>query len=202
LADSRVLLRTDNDGRFSGVLPSGEDVAVATFSKDGYGRYTIGASLDRDYVLRQNFRWDRVVGLPYEEKDKLDRDVQELLASENWLTDENLLAVVFKYQRDLRPALRRRIPDAHVGAAARDWLELLDDPSDRDLFARGRRYAPDRKIEATDLVEAFQATARLRNFNSSRPEPMIDIDLIALTPDLDCALIQCGINRVAMTGIT
>jgi hypothetical protein len=202
LADSRIVLRTDREGRFSGVLPSGEDVAVATFSKDGYGRYTISASLDRDYVLRQHFRWDRVVGLPYEEKDKLDRDVRELLASENWLTDENLLGVVFKYQRDLRPALRRLIRDPHVGAAARDWLELLDDPSDKDLFAKGRPYVPDRKVEADDLVEAFQATARLRNFNSSRPEPMFDIDLIALTTDLDCALIQCGINRVAMTGIT
>ncbi len=128
--------------------------------------------------------------------------MRELLASDDWLIDEKLLGLVFKHQQHLRPALRRLIRDAYVGARARDWLDLLDDPSDMDLFPKGRRYVPENKVEATDLVEAFQATARLRNFGSSSPQPMIDIDLIAFTPDLARALIQCGINRVAFTGIT
>ena len=37
--------------------------------------------------------------------------------------------------------------DAHVGARARDWLDLLDDPGDIDLFPKGRRYAPKKEVK-------------------------------------------------------
>jgi hypothetical protein len=203
LVDPWIILKTGNDGRFCGVLTSGTDIVAASFSKDGYGGYTTGVSPKGEYVLKRKFDWGRVLWLPYEEESKLDRNMQELLSSDDWSAcDEKLLGVVFEHQRDLRPALRRLISDAHVGAQARDWLELLGDPADSDLYPKGRRYAPQKKVEETDLVEALRSTARLRNFFSSCPKPMLDIDLIAFTPDLDRAFVQCGINRVALTGIT
>ncbi len=113
-----------------------------------------------------------------------------------------LRGLLFEHQGKIRPALRRLIRDPHVGEAARDWLDLMGDPGDRDLFAKGRQYAPKKEVKETDLIEALKATARLRNFNTSAPEPRIGIDFIAFTENLDRALIQCGINRAAMTGIT
>jgi hypothetical protein len=202
LAGSRIVVRTGDDGRFSGILSSGREDCVITFSNDRYGRYSTGGSPNREFVLRHRFDWGKAPLLPFEEGDKLDRDVRELLASEDWFADaEKLLGLIFKHQVDLRPVLRRLIGDARVGPKARDWLELLDDPADRDVFPRGRRYAPDKVVKETDLVEALQETARLKNI-SLTPQPTIDIDFIAFTPGLDRALIQCGINRVALTGIT
>ena len=52
------------------------------------------------------------------------------------------------------------------------------------------------------MIEALKATARLRNFFTSTREPRITIDFISFTSDLDRVLIQCGINRVGLTGIT
>jgi hypothetical protein len=94
------------------------------------------------------------------------------------------------------------IRDSHVGTSARDWLDLLDHSGDRDLFVKGRQYAPKKEVKETDLIEALKATVCQRNFFTKAPEPSIRIDFIVLTRDLDQVLIQCGINQAAMTCFT
>ena len=178
--------------------------AVISFEKDGYGTFSTIASSGREFILNRKVDWDEASDLPYQHGDKLDLGVREILASQEWEVPEDgkLLDLLFGPQEKFQPALRRLIRDTHVGAKARDWLDLLGDPGDRDLFPEGRRYAPKKEVKETDFIEALRATARQRNFFSSAPEPLIEIDFIKFTDGLDRALIQCGINRVAMTGIT
>jgi hypothetical protein len=199
-----TVLRTGADGRFSGPLPSGDDDAVISFQKDGYGEFSTIARSGREFILKRKVDWDEASDLPYEEGDKLELGLREVLASEEWATpgDGKLIDLLFRHPETLRPALRRLSRDAHVGAEARDWLDLLGDPGDLDLFPKGRRFAPKKQVRETDLVEALEAAARQRHFNSSAPEPSIEVDFIAFTKRLDRALVQCGINRAAMTGIT
>jgi hypothetical protein len=193
-------LRTGEDGRYSGSLPTADD-AWLIFEKEGYGGWRTTASSGAEITM--NRKWDRNTLLRYSQGEELDRGMRELFASDEWVRDdEQLLGFLFDAQDEFRPALRRLLSDSHVGASARHWLELLDDPSDHDLFPKGRQYAPKKEVKETDLVEALKATARQRNFFSSAKEPFIDIDFIKFTRNLDRALIQCGINRVALTGVT
>jgi hypothetical protein len=202
---SRMLLRTGADGRYSGTLPAGNKSAWVTFEKDGYSPLSAGASADRENVLYRKLDWGEVQLIPYRDGEKVVLGVRELLASEEWQLNPDagrLPGFLFLNQDRLRPALRRLIGDTHVGASARDWLDLLGDARDRDLFPGGRRYMPKREVKEIDLVDALKAAARQRHFNSSAPEPAIAIDFIAFTQGLDGVLIQCGINRAALTGIT
>jgi len=159
----------------------------------------------KDFTLNRMIRWEEMSILPGKDGDSLDRGMRELLSSEEWVLEaenEQLLHFLFKHQDRFRPALRRVIRDAHVGKSARDWLDVLGDPGDRDLFPKGRRSAPKHEVKEADLVEAIKATARPLNFFSSKAKPDIDVDFIAFTKDMDRVMIQCGINRGALTGIT
>lgn len=201
--DKKTVLQTGDDGRYSGTLPTYKGASVISFEKEGYGGFITDAESNATVTIRHKVDWDEASGLPYLDGNELDQGVRGLLASEEWaLHDGELLGFLFRHQEEFRPALRRLVRDTLVGAGARDWLDLLDDPDDRDLFAKGRQYAPKKEVKEIDLIETLKATARLRHFFSTAPEPMIDIDCIAFTKDLDRVLIQCGINRVAMTGIT
>jgi hypothetical protein len=199
-----TVLTTGDDGRYSGTLPTGHGAGL-TFEREGYSEPSTRATPHARIVLNRKVAWDEASMLPYRDGDGLDDGLREILASAEWnypYDEERLLGFLFRHQSRFRPALRRLVRDARVGASARDWLDLLDDPGDRDLFPRGRRYAPGKEVKEADLVEALKATARQRNFNSPAPEPLIRIDFIAFTDGLDRALIQCGINRAGMTGIT
>lgn len=198
--DKKMVLRTGDDGRYTGTLPTDKDASVISFEKEGYGEFTTGAE---SVTMRRKVDWDEASELPDLNGNRLDNGVREFLASKEWEDHEDeLTGFAFRHEDEFRPALRRLVGDPHVGAQARDWLDLLDDPGDRDLVGKERRYAPKKEVKETDLIEALKATARLRHFFSTAPEPMIDIDCIAFTKNLDRAFIQCGINRVAMTGIT
>jgi hypothetical protein len=200
-----TVLHTRDDGRYSGTLASDVVELDFEFAKDGYSNSsTITDKSDVEITLNRKVDWDEASSLPYRHGDELDRGVREILAAEEWENDEDgeLPRFLFKHQDEFRPAMRRILGDVHVGARARDWLELLGDPADRGLFPNGRRYTPKKEVREADLIEAIKAAARHRNFLSSNPEPRIDLDFIAFTKDLDRALIQRGINRVAMTGIT
>jgi hypothetical protein len=197
-----TVLQTGDDGRYSGTIASDHDPWL-TFERDGYGTLSVDAAVRDEFTLNRKVDWEEASTVPYLDGDDLDHGVRELLASEEWeLHDDHLLGLLFENQNELRPALRRLIRDLHVGASARDWLDLLDHSEDRDLFIKGRQYAPKKEVKETDLIEALKATARQRNFFTKAPEPSIKIDFIVFTRDLDQVLIQCGVNRVAMTGFT
>ncbi len=53
-----MVLRTGNDGRFSGLNSSGDDTPLISFEKDGYGGYTTGFSSDREFTMNRGFDWD------------------------------------------------------------------------------------------------------------------------------------------------
>ena len=140
---------------------------------------------------------------PYCRGDDLDRGLREILSSADWEVgwseeNERLLGFVFKHQDDFRLGLRRLIQDVHVGKSARNWLELLGDPADRDLFPKGRRFVPKHEVKEADLVEALKAASRHFSANA---EPRIDIDFISFTKDLDRVMIQCGINLAPFSGV-
>jgi hypothetical protein len=198
-----TVLRTGNDGGFAGTLAPGDD--GLEFEKEGYNGFsTLGEPGDQmELTMTRQVDWSAATTLPLLEGDELDRGLREFLSSED-LGDEHgeVLSFLFRHQDGFRPAFRRLISDLRVGASIRDWLDLMDDPRDHDLFPKGRKYAPKKEVKEADLIDALKATARQRNFFSSAPEPRVDIDFIVFTKGLDCVLIQCGINRVAMTGIT
>ena len=199
---TKTIAQTGEDGRYAGILATEDDEWLA-FEKEGYLSLSTSAGPGVLLEMYRKVDWGEAQEFLVLDGDKLDSGVREFLASGEWgHLDGELPTFLFKNQDKLRPALRRLIRDPHVGASARDWLDLLDDPGDRDLFPKGGNYTPKKEVRDTDLVEALKATARQRNFFSSAPEPMIDIDFIAFDEELDRALIQCGINRVAMTGIT
>jgi hypothetical protein len=205
---SGAVLLTGDDGRYSGTIARTDGDSSISFEKDGYSNLTILTVATnpgrRVITLNRKIRWEEMSILPYQHGDKLDRGVLELLASEEWETGEDalLLGFLFRHQDHFRAALRRAIQDAHVGNSAREWLDVLGDPRDRDLFPKGRRSAPKHEIKEADLVDAIKATARHLHFNSSKAKPDIDIDFIAFTKEMNLVMIQCGINRVAITGIT
>lgn len=201
---SEMVLRTDDDGRYSGTLPPNVDDARIETEKDGYSNMTtVITGGFRAFTLHRKVDWGDDPLLYLREGDELDRGVRELLASEEWqiADDRGLLAFLFEHQDEFRPALRRLIGDAHVGIHARYWLDLLGDPADGDLFPKGRRSTPKKEVKEADLVEALKATARQRNFFSSAPEPDVSIDFIVFTKKLDRVLIQCGINLAPFTGM-
>jgi hypothetical protein len=200
-----TVIHTGNDGRYAGKLATDDAELDFEFEKEGYSySSTITDKSDLEITLTRKVDWDEASSLPYCRGDELERGLRELLASEEWEVDEDgeLLGFLFKNQDHFRPALRRIVSDSHVGVRARDWLELLGDAADRDLFPEGRKYTPKKEVKETDLIEDLKAVARQRDSFSSKPEPLIDLDFIAFTKDLDRVLIQCGINRAAMTGIT
>jgi hypothetical protein len=198
-----TVLKTDDEGKYSGALTDDSDEWLA-FECDGYAWESGGAAPGEIIVMKLLFDWDELLMLPIYRGDKLDAALRELLASAEWGYDDDgkLPGFLFKYELIFRPALRRILGDRHVGDSARDWLELLGDPADQDLFPKVRRYTPKKPVREPDLVQALKAPALLRNFNTSAPKPRIDIDFIAFREDLDGVLIQCGINRAAMTGRT
>lgn len=205
-AQSVVL--TGDDGRYSAGIAREDEGASLAFEKDGY-RYTYvsGTNLRHEEItLYRNTRWEEIPLLPYRNASAFDEGVRELFAPEEWNREPEgkygLLGFLFKHQDQFRPALRRVAQDARVGASVRDWLDLLGDPGDRDLLPDGRRFAPKHEVKETDLVEAIKATARHYNFFNPKPEPMITVDVIALTKDMDRAMIECGINRATLTGFT
>lgn len=205
---TEAVFLTDNDGRYSGTIGRRDGTASIwlEFQKDGFSNPTLlGHDLGlKDFTLNRKIRWAEMSILPYEDGGDLDRGLRELFSSEEWELgrDEQLLGFLFKHQDRFRPALRRIIQDAHVGTSARDWLDLMGDPGDRDLFPKGRRFAPKHDVKETDLVEAIKATARHFNFLNPKPEPMIAVDIIAFTKDMDHVMVQVGINRAALTGFT
>jgi hypothetical protein len=193
-------LLTDDGGRFSGAVPT-DDSAMLVFEKEGYGHWRTDARSGATIILRR--KWDGRRILRFSRGEELVNGVRAALASDEWAHDDHgLLGFLLDAHEELRPALRELVTDPHVGASARDWLDLLGDPRDHDIFPKGRRYIPKKPVKEPDLVEALKATALARNFNTSAPRPWIDIDFIAFTQDLDGVLVQCGINRAAMTGIT
>jgi hypothetical protein len=201
---SEAVLQTGDDGRFSGTIARKDEAVYLSFKKDGYSDLHALAAVrgGADVTLNRKIRWDEVSRLEYRDGDKLDQGMREMLASEEWgLHDDKLLGYLFKHQSQFRPALRRILQDAHVGRSARNWLDLLGDVGDRDLFPKGRQFAPKDEVKETDLVEALKATARHRNFFSSKAEPDIELDFIAFTKDMDRVMIQCGINVAALTGV-
>jgi hypothetical protein len=202
-----AVLLTSDDGRYTGILARKDWDADIRFEKDGHSNLMMRASPgQKEITLYRKVQWEKISMLPYGDKNALDQGVRELFASEEWNLDpegkEKLLALLFTHQDQFRPALRRVVEDARVGVSARDWLDLLGDPGDRDLFPNGRRFAPKHEVKETDLVEAIKATARHFNFLNAKPEPNITVDFIAFTKDLDRVMIQCGINRGALTGFT
>lgn len=200
----KTVARTDKDGRYAGKLEPGDDDFL-WFEKQGYLDYSSTASTDAKEDMPKKVNWDEAAKLPLLEGEELDRSLREFLASVglDYEAEEGEMdSFVFKYQDHFRHPLRRLIRDPHVGDTARLWLDLLAEAGDPDLFPSGRKYAPKKEVKDADLVEALKATARQRNFFTIDPEPSIDIDFIAFANDLDRALIQCGINRAGLTGIT
>ena len=123
-----------------------------------------------EITLHRKVDWDEASSIPYRDGDDLDRGVRDLLASEEWDNhDEELLDFLFKNQDRFRPALRRLIHDPHVGGSARDWLDLLNDPADRDLFVKGRQYTPKKEVKETDLVEASRPPPASETSSARRP---------------------------------
>lgn len=211
-SDSETVALTGDDGRYSATLAPMEkeeydfEYITVVFNKEGYGKNFL-ENVDPGHLetvaLNRKIRWGDATDLPYCDGDDLDQGLREVLASEEWEWGEwELLALLFKHQDHFRPAFHRLIDDVHVGEDARYWLEFLGDPRDRDLFPKGRRFAPKEEVREADLVEAIKAAARQRNFFSSSDEPRIDIDSIVFTEAMDRVIIQCGINRAALTGIT
>lgn len=211
LSETTVL--TDDAGHYvlRIALPPGEpslsDRFEITFAKKGFRESTheLPADCVRNVSLTRLVRWLDEFDLLYKEGVALDVGVREILAADDYSDDVSRHSrdrFFFEHQVKLRPVLRRFVDDPHVGPAARNWLALLGDPADDDLFPDKRPYAPKDALREADLVAALQAAARERNFFSALPEPQIDIDVIVLSKTLDRALVECGINRVAMTGIT
>jgi hypothetical protein len=166
-------------------------------------RARTGAVFGAQAVSDREIDWNEASTLVYRKGNELDRGLKELLETDEWRRDDpKLRGFFFKNQDEFHSSLRRLIGDADVGDKPRDWLDLLDEPGDRDLFVKGRRYKPKKEVKEIDLIEALKATARQRNFFSSAREPRIRIDSITFTQDLDRALIHCGINQVAMTGFS
>lgn len=197
-------LRTDEDGRYSGTFAPEYDDAQLKFDREGYGSFGVFAARRAVITLRRKVDLDEAAILPARDGDGLDQGVRELLASWEWdEQDKELLGFLFRYHGRFRPALRRLLDDPNVGTDARDWLDLLDDPGDRDLFAKGRQYATKEDVKETDLIEALKAAARPRK-NLFKPdrEPSIAIDFFLFTTDLDGALVRCGIDRGGLTGTT
>jgi hypothetical protein len=194
---TETVLRTGDDGRYAVTLPSDADAGQIRVEKEDYARFSTDISR-REIILRRKANWQEASSLPNRDGEKLDLGVRELLASWDFEfppeDDGKLLCYLFKYQEEFRPALRRLIADAHVGEGARYWLDLLDDSGDRDLFPKGRRYAPDKEVKEADLVEAIKGAVRQRDILTSGPEPRIHIEFIAFTPSLDRAMIQCGVG--------
>ena len=143
-------------------LPPDTDGAWLQFEKGGYiSQHTEAAPGDK-IVLSHKVDWGVASMLPYRDGDGVDQGLREILTSAEWeipVDEDKLLGFLFRHQDRFRPALRRLVRDTLVGARARDWLDLLDDPGDRDLFTKGRSYAPGKEIKETDLVEALKATA-------------------------------------------
>jgi hypothetical protein len=198
-----AVVSTGSDGRFSWPIPDGGTDLWLEFEKDGYLKMSISADPPRveEITLHRKIDWGETQVLPYRKGAELDTGMKEVFASEEWASsDRELLDFLFKEQASLRPAVRRLIGDAHVGAGAKWWLDLLGDPDDQDLFPQGRNYAPKHEIRETDLVEAIKAISRKLNFFSRSPEPRINVEFIAFTPKMDRALVQCGINMAPFTG--
>jgi hypothetical protein len=199
-------VRTDADGKFSCPVGEGEvDWFDAELGTEGYESASVSSkSPDQgEITLRRSLDWGEVAALSVLKGDELDRGLREVFACEaDWEDGNKLAAELFREQDALRPGFRRLLKDAACGDWARDWLDRLGDPADRDVFPKGRDYAPKHEVREADLVQAIQSLAGHLNFFSKRPKPRIDIDFIAFTPDFDRALVQCGINRVAFTGIT
>lgn len=195
--------RTDKDGHYEGRIPADVEGDWLNFEKAGYMSLSTGPDEDGTIELPKLFEWNNAVFLTLNDGEKLVSGVRELLASEEWSSgDKKLIDFVFENQEHFRPAFRQLIKDPHIGKVAFDWLEILGEPSDTDLFPFGRQYSPGQYVKEVDLIEALKATARQRHFNSGAKEPFISIDLMSFTETLDRAFIKCGINRGPMTGIT
>ena len=202
------VVMSGDDGRYSAAIARHEGSVLVNFEKDDYC-YTgfIGTNRGHeDTTLYRKIRWEEISMLPYRNRRDFDEGVREIFASEEWNQDvegtNKLVGFLFTHQDQFRPALRRIVLNDWVGASARDWLDLMGDPGDHDLFANGRRFAPKHEVKETDLVEAIIATAHDFNFFNPKPDPIVDIDVIAFTKDMDRVMVQCGINSAALTGFT
>ena len=205
---TEAVILTGDNGRYSGTIARQDGDVYVEFEKDGYC-YTSFSGTNpghEDTTLYRKIRWEEVTMLPYRDDNAFDQGVRELFASEEWIEEadgkDKLLGFLFTHQDQFRPALRRVVQDARVGTSARDWLDLLGDPGDRDSFPEGRRFASKHEVKETDLVEAIKATARHFNFFNPKPEPIISVDIIAFTKGMDRVMVQIGVNRMALTGFT
>lgn len=195
-------LATGADGRYAGSIATAGKLIRLDFAKEGYEAISGPIEADGDRVMRALLGKRSVYDLALREGDELDRDLRWFFASAEWEEGgETLRRDFFKYQGDLRPAARRLATDRIVGAAAKQWLGDIADPADKELVAAPPPKDPLPDIREADLIEAIKATARRVNWFSSDPEPRISLDQITLTPGLDRAMVECGVNVAAMTGV-
>ena len=193
---------TDGDGRFAGSITSNGKVIRLDFAKEDYEEIIAPAVDAEDRTMRRLFGRSSIYGLTLARGDDRDRGLRDLLASAEWAdSDKKLRRELFKYQADLQPAARRLVADRLVGEAAKKWLVDLADPADKELISANPPEEPLPDVRADDLVEAVKATARQVNWFSARPEPVISMEQITFTPNLDRASVECGINVAAMTGV-
>jgi hypothetical protein len=199
-----AFVQSGKDGRFSYKVVEKDVEIDLVFEKEGYAGFMLAFAriAEEEHELLHRVDWGEAATIPYAKGDELEKGVRRLFASEDCaLSERAFLNYLLKYVHELRPPLRKLIKDPKVGESVKDWLDLLGDPGDRDLFPKGREYAPKHQIREVDLVEAIKAIARHLNFFSSRPEPKIDIEFIVFNSDMDLALVQCGINMAPFTGI-
>ena len=196
-------LTSDADGRFAVAVALGYEASSLDVRKSGYLEFTQDATTapDQEIRLRRSLDWDEIRKVRWLGGAKLEELLREVFVSENRTdTESGVYSLFFEEHSRLRLTLRRLVHDRRVGWAARDWLDLMGDPADDDLFPKGRESAPKYRIAEDDLVEALRAICRRVNHFNNEPEPRIAIDYIALNPPMDRALIECGVNMAPFTG--
>ena len=141
-------------------LPPDIEGLGVDFEKDEYSNSSISAKYPpfTDITLLRKIDWREVTTLRYGKEGRPEAGAREILASQEWsVADVALQKYLFEEQATFRPAIRRRLGDAHVGKAARYWLDMLGDPADADLFPGGRKSAPKQEVREADLVDAIKA---------------------------------------------
>lgn len=216
-----VVGATGEDGRFAGLVDFGGEWDRLCFVREGYSEYgeeVVQAErvADREpeqlvgfrpYTLRREWTdqdfWTSNADEPVVlDAQKRVATLREILAASNWRDKEGpVWPSLFNHQADWHDAARRLAVDPVVGAEAREWLDIIGDPADANLFPMGRQFAPKFVAAEEDLVAAIRATARHVHYFSSRPEPDVTVESIDLTRDMDRALVRCGINLGPFTGV-
>lgn len=216
-----VIGTTGADGRFAGLVNFGRDGHRLCFVKEGYadfGEAEVRAERVEDreperpvgfrpYTLRRELTDEDWAAGDADEPGILDAEervaaLREVLAASNWRDEGGpILPSLFDNQADWHDAARRLAADPVVGAEAREWLDTVGDPADAGLFPLGRELAPKFAAAEEDLVAAIRATARHVHFFSSRPEPDVAVESINLTPNMDRAMVRCGVNLGPFTGV-